>query len=35
VQLGFHHPATGEWVQYTSEYPDDLATALHRIAEGA
>jgi 23S rRNA pseudouridine1911/1915/1917 synthase len=34
VRLGFHHPATGEWVEYTSTYPDDLATALQRLAEG-
>ncbi|ATE58435.1 MULTISPECIES: RluA family pseudouridine synthase [Actinosynnema] len=26
--LGFHHPADGEWVEFTSEYPDDLAHAL-------
>jgi 23S rRNA pseudouridine1911/1915/1917 synthase len=34
VRLGFHHPATGEWVEYTSTYPDDLATALQLLAEG-
>ncbi|WP_203981165.1 RluA family pseudouridine synthase [Planosporangium flavigriseum] len=27
-QLGFEHPATGEHVQFTSEYPEDLAHAL-------
>jgi 23S rRNA pseudouridine1911/1915/1917 synthase len=33
--LGFHHPATGQWVEFTSEYPEDLARALeHLRAEG-
>ncbi|ONI88497.1 RNA pseudouridine synthase [Saccharothrix sp. ALI-22-I] len=33
--LGFHHPADGQWVSYTSEYPDDLADALELLrAEG-
>ncbi|MFP5335047.1 MAG: RluA family pseudouridine synthase [Actinomycetes bacterium] len=32
VRLGFHHPATDEWVEFSSEYPDDLATALDRLA---
>ncbi len=27
-QLGFAHPAGGSWVEFTSEYPDDLARAL-------
>jgi 23S rRNA pseudouridine1911/1915/1917 synthase len=26
--LGFVHPGTGEYVQFTSEYPEDLARAL-------
>jgi len=26
--LGFVHPSTGEYVEFTSEYPDDLAHAL-------
>ncbi|OZM74526.1 RNA pseudouridine synthase [Amycolatopsis antarctica] len=26
--LGFAHPADGRWVEFTSEYPDDLASAL-------
>lgn len=26
--LGFAHPADGRWVQFESEYPDDLAHAL-------
>lgn len=28
VQLAFHHPATGEWVTFRSEYPADLQHAL-------
>jgi 23S rRNA pseudouridine1911/1915/1917 synthase len=35
VRLGFHHPSTGQWVEYTSEYPDDLAGALQRLSAGA
>lgn len=27
-QLAFSHPATGEWVQFTSPYPDDFQHAL-------
>ena len=27
-RLGFPHPVTGEWVEYQSEYPDDLRYAL-------
>ncbi|WGH86908.1 RluA family pseudouridine synthase [Auritidibacter ignavus] len=27
-QLGFQHPTTGEWVTYTSPYPNDLQYAL-------
>ena len=26
--LGFHHPADGRWVEFTSEYPADLAASL-------
>jgi 23S rRNA pseudouridine1911/1915/1917 synthase len=29
--LGFDHPADGRWVEFTSDYPDDLATALDRL----
>ncbi|MFD9737402.1 RluA family pseudouridine synthase [Umezawaea sp. NPDC059074] len=33
--LGFHHPADGQWVSFTSEYPADLANALEQLrAEG-
>jgi 23S rRNA pseudouridine1911/1915/1917 synthase len=28
VQLSFEHPATGEWVTFTTTYPDDLQHAL-------
>jgi 23S rRNA pseudouridine1911/1915/1917 synthase len=28
VRLGFEHPDTGEYVEYESTYPDDLAHAL-------
>jgi 23S rRNA pseudouridine1911/1915/1917 synthase len=28
VQLAFHHPETGEWVEFRSTYPDDLQHAL-------
>jgi 23S rRNA pseudouridine1911/1915/1917 synthase len=28
VQLGFVHPGSGEWVTFTSDYPDDLHQAL-------
>ncbi|GGS38213.1 pseudouridine synthase [Actinokineospora fastidiosa] len=30
--LGFHHPDDGRWVEFTSEYPTDLATALDILA---
>lgn len=28
VRLGFVHPGTGEWVEFTSQHPEDLARAL-------
>jgi 23S rRNA pseudouridine1911/1915/1917 synthase len=28
VRLGFPHPADGRWVEFTSDYPPDLAGAL-------
>jgi 23S rRNA pseudouridine1911/1915/1917 synthase len=31
VRLGFEHPDSGEYVEYESEYPDDLAHALEVI----
>lgn len=33
VRLGFTHPATGEWVEYESPYPDDLQRALDVVRE--
>jgi 23S rRNA pseudouridine1911/1915/1917 synthase len=32
-QLGFHHPADGQWVTFTSEYPEDLSSALEKLRE--
>jgi 23S rRNA pseudouridine1911/1915/1917 synthase len=34
VRLGFEHPATGEWLEVTSEYPEDLAHALEVVSAG-
>ena len=31
MRLGFHHPDTGEWVEFTSEYPADLQAALDKV----
>ena len=31
--LAFRHPATGEWVEFTSAYPADLALALERVRD--
>jgi 23S rRNA pseudouridine1911/1915/1917 synthase len=31
VRLGFEHPDTGQWVQYESAYPADLADALETL----
>ncbi|MFL6060890.1 MAG: RluA family pseudouridine synthase [Marmoricola sp.] len=33
VRLGFTHPDSGEHVEYASEYPDDLASALEKIRD--
>ena len=33
-RLGFAHPATGQWVDYESEYPADLAGALELLRDG-
>ncbi|NUS17136.1 MAG: RluA family pseudouridine synthase [Streptomyces sp.] len=30
-ELGFEHPADGLWVQFASEYPDDLRQALETV----
>lgn len=34
VRLGFAHPAEGNWVEFTSDYPEDLAGALETMREG-
>ena len=34
VRLGFDHPATGDRVVVTSDYPEDLSTALERLSAG-
>jgi 23S rRNA pseudouridine1911/1915/1917 synthase len=34
VRLGFDHPTSGQWVQVTSPYPDDLTGALEKMREG-
>ncbi len=34
VRLGFEHPATGEWLEVESRYPDDLQHALDVISAG-
>ena len=31
--LGFHHPATGQWLQWTSPLPADIARALAAVRE--
>jgi 23S rRNA pseudouridine1911/1915/1917 synthase len=33
VRLGFVHPDSGEYVEYASTYPDDLAAALETIRD--
>nr|WP_157347365.1 RluA family pseudouridine synthase [Nocardioides sp. MAH-18] len=33
VRLGFEHPDTGDYVEYESEYPEDLAHALEVIRD--
>ena len=35
VRLGFEHPSTGERITVSSEYPEDLRTALERLRAGA
>ena len=34
VRLGFTHPATGDRVEFTSDYPDDLQHALDLVRAG-
>ncbi|MFV0460269.1 MAG: RluA family pseudouridine synthase [Actinomycetales bacterium] len=33
-RLGFTHPGTDEWVEFESDYPDDLDAALERLTAG-
>ncbi len=33
VELGFTHPGTGEWVDFRSDYPPDLAHALELVSQ--
>lgn len=35
LRLGFDHPATGQWFEVTSTYPDDLAAAWAVLRDGA
>lgn len=35
VRLGFEHPADGRKVEFTSRYPEDLQTALDRVAQSS
>lgn len=34
MRLGFHHPSTGEWLELTSEYPEDLSRSLAVLQDG-
>lgn len=34
VRLGFIHPATGDQMEFTSDYPEDLQRALDRVRAG-
>jgi 23S rRNA pseudouridine1911/1915/1917 synthase len=33
VRLGFDHPESGEYVEYASDYPDDLQHALDALRD--
>jgi 23S rRNA pseudouridine1911/1915/1917 synthase len=33
VRLGFEHPDSGEYVEYTSAYPEDLERALDTLRD--
>ncbi|WP_041289324.1 RluA family pseudouridine synthase [Kribbella flavida] len=33
MRLGFTHPGSGEYTEFTSQYPDDLDQALDRLAD--
>jgi 23S rRNA pseudouridine1911/1915/1917 synthase len=34
TRLGFEHPGTDSWVEFGSDYPDDLAHALDAVQDG-
>ncbi|MFZ5827407.1 MAG: RluA family pseudouridine synthase [Bacillota bacterium] len=34
-QLGFYHPSTGEWVEFTADPPADMMAAIERLREEA
>jgi 23S rRNA pseudouridine1911/1915/1917 synthase len=34
VRLGFEHPGTGQWLELSSDYPEDLAAALETLSAG-
>ncbi|HVG21854.1 MAG TPA: hypothetical protein VNI02_22655, partial [Blastocatellia bacterium] len=31
-QLAFHHPASGEWLEFTSPLPEDFASLIGRLS---
>jgi 23S rRNA pseudouridine1911/1915/1917 synthase len=33
VRLGFEHPESGEYVEYESDYPEDLQHALDTLRD--
>jgi 23S rRNA pseudouridine1911/1915/1917 synthase len=34
MRLGFHHPSTGQWLELSSDYPEDLARSLAVLQDG-
>jgi 23S rRNA pseudouridine1911/1915/1917 synthase len=32
-RLGFHHPSTGEWVEFEAPLPDDMAAVLEKLRQ--
>jgi 23S rRNA pseudouridine1911/1915/1917 synthase len=34
VRLGFEHPGNGDWLEVSSDYPQDLADALESLRDG-
>ena len=35
ARLGFHHPTTGEWLQFNAPLPDELTRLLEALAQSA